>query len=141
MTTATSLVRRPADRAHSFGGGALDHEALVGLARQVRAAADSHDPERFEREIRRFLTELTIHLRSESHDLSGLPDDRQEALARGQQDLVAMATALADADPRCPGISLSRPARVLVGALQGQRYEEHRSLIESGGGAGQEVAA
>ena len=42
-----------------------------------------------------------------------------------------MATALADADPRCPGVSRARPARVLLAALQSQRYEEHRALVET----------
>lgn len=138
MTATTPLIPRQVDPAHAPGETALDHEALLDLARQVRAAADSHDPEWFGQEAQRFLRELVAHLRSESHNLSQLPDDRRQELARSQQELVEMATALAHADPRCPGVSRARPARVLLGALQSQRSEEHRSLLEAGRGTGPE---
>jgi hypothetical protein len=110
-----------------------DHEAVVGRAREVRAAADAGDPERFAYQTRRFVVELLAHLQGKGHDLSRLPDGCRQELAQGQHELVEMATALAGADPRCPGVSRSRPARVLVGALQYQRAEEHRALAETAG--------
>lgn len=109
----------------------LDHEALLTLARKVRAAASDSDPERLEEAARRFSFALDRHLQAEVGSLRRMVPAEARILRRGQKRIRALAAELLHAaGTGCPVIdgdcrSLSDE---LVALLSLQVRDEHHAL-------------
>jgi hypothetical protein len=109
----------------------LGHEALLTLARKVRAAAADTDPQRLEEAAQRFSTALDRHLKAEAAAMSGVVPAEARLLRKGQKRICKLAAALLhDAAHECP---VSHPdcrsrAEELVALLSLQARDEHRAL-------------
>ncbi len=109
----------------------LGHEALLTLARKVRAAADDTDAHRLEEAARLFALALERHLRAEAVPLSQMVPAQARILRRGQHRIGALAAALvADATGGCsaPHRECRSRADELVALLSLQARDEHLAL-------------
>lgn len=109
----------------------LDHEALLTLARKVRAAAADTDPERLSQAARRFSIALDRHLQAEAAPLSRMAPAEAHLLRKGQERICKLTTALLDeADRGCPVPHRDCRSRAedLVALLSLQAGNEHRTL-------------
>lgn len=109
----------------------LGHEALLTLARKVRAAAADTDPERLELAARRFSVALDRHLRAEAGPLSKVVPAEARLLKKGQDRICALAAdLLAEASRGCPvpGRDCYARAGELVALLSLQARDEHHAL-------------
>jgi hypothetical protein len=105
----------------------FSHEALLTLARKVRAAASDGDLERLQHAVQHLLGALDDHLSGESGALGDLPADQARILGRGQATLLTAAKTLASASTDgCP-VSRARcadRAEELVALLSLQARDE-----------------
>lgn len=129
--TRTAVVPAGPDVRTAGSVPVRDHEALLTMARRVRAAAQDRDWERFSAEARRFRAVLEAHIESEAHDLSRLPDPERHRLEVGQDELLGLAAGLVGLPGELPGTSLSVPASRLVASLAYQREQERRALANA----------
>lgn len=109
----------------------LSHEALLTLARKVRAAAADTDPERLRQAARRFSIALDRHLQSEASTLNRMAPKEARLLKNGQKRICNLAAAvLDDADRGCPVPHRDCRSRAeeLVALLSLQAEDEHHAL-------------
>ena len=118
----------PAPEPQTQAETALDHEALLTMARKVRAAAEDRDWARYHDEVARLERELQLHLASEAHDLTRLPEPERHRLEVGQEELLGLVEELAALEAEVPGTSLAIPTSRFVAALAYQREQERRAL-------------
>lgn len=105
----------------------LDHEALLTLARKVRAAASDADPDRMERAAKHFTDALDRHLQSEILALGRATPAEAQMLKQGQDRIYALASRLvSDASSGCyrPGRDCKSRAEELVALLSLQARDE-----------------
>ncbi len=131
MPTDSSYPSSP--RSHWIARQALPlgHEALLTLARKVRAAAADTDPERAEVAARHFSAALDRHLQAEAGPLSRVVPAEAHMLKKGQDRICALAAdLLADASRGCPVPHRDCCARAgeLVALLSLQARDEHHAL-------------
>ena len=107
---------------------ARDHEALLTMARKVRAAAEDRDWARYHDEVARLERELELHLASEAHDLTRVPEAERHRLEVGQAELRGLVDDLASLDAEVPGTSLAISTGRFLAALAYQREQERRAL-------------
>lgn len=107
---------------------ARDHEALLTMARRVRAAAEDREWARYHEEVARLERELQLHLASEAHDLTRVSQPERRQLEVGQEELLGMVGDLAALEAEVPGTSLAIPTTRLLAALAYQREQERRAL-------------
>lgn len=110
--------------------GPLGHEALLTLARKVRAAAADSDPERLPA-ARRFSVSLDRHLQAEAGRLNRMVPAEARLLKRGQDRIRALAADLVDdAGPGrpVPRRGVRARAEELVALLSLQARDEHHAL-------------
>lgn len=109
----------------------LGHEALLTLARKVRAAATDSDPERLEEAARRFSVALDRHLQAEVGSLMRMVPAEARMLRRGQDRICALAAELLDdASGGCPVTHRDCRSRTeeLVALLSLQARDERHAL-------------
>lgn len=112
----------------------LGHEALLTLARKVRAAAADTDPERLQRSARRFSFALDRHLRAEAAPLSRAVPAAARRLIEGQErisDLAAALVEFAEGSGPVPRRDSTALAEELVAFLSLQARDEHHALDRS----------
>ncbi|MGH9066110.1 MAG: hemerythrin domain-containing protein [Acidimicrobiales bacterium] len=105
----------------------LDHEALLTLARKVRAAASDADPSRMEQAAKHFTDALDRHLRAETSSLDRIAPAEARILKKGQDRICALASGLvSDAGRHCPptGRDCESRAQELVALLSLQARDE-----------------
>lgn len=124
---------RSSPRPHSVNRPAapLNHEALLTLARKVRAAAADGDPERLENAAMRFSVALDRHLKTEARSLMRLVPAEARMLRRGQDRICALAAELlVDASRGCPVPHRDCRSRTeqLVALLSLQARDERHAL-------------
>lgn len=109
---------------------ALDHEALLTLARKLCAAASDGDVGHLKTATREFETALAGHLREEAATVTELDPARERMLYRGQERLWSATTQLVwNADHGCPHPSqyCSERAQELLALMTLQAHDEHRA--------------
>lgn len=120
-------------RSHWIAGPAvpLSHEALLTLARKVRAAAADTDPERLSQAARRFSIALDRHLQAEAGPLNRMAPAEARLLKKGQERICGLAAALIEEAGRgcpVPHRDCRSRAEELVALLSLQSEDEHHAL-------------
>ncbi|MGH9057381.1 MAG: hypothetical protein ACRDYY_16215 [Acidimicrobiales bacterium] len=108
----------------------LDHEALLTLARKVRAAASDADPYRMEQAAKHFTDALDRHLRAETPALGRATPAEARTLKKGQDRIYALASELvSDAASGChwTGRDCDSRAQELLALLSLQARDERHT--------------